>query len=100
MREPVGSRGLGSLTAGGGPGVGWQAAEVGWGGRQWPLSDGMWSRGPAFRRALDCEFRVMHNKHDRQSPMKNLEVKFSLSELEFRCKNLFLIWEKHWEARI
>ena len=38
--------------------------------------------------------------HDRQSPMKNLEVKFSLSELEFRCKNLFLIWEKHWEARI
>ena len=31
---------------------------------------------------------------------KNLEVKFSLSELEFRCKNLFLIWEKHWEARI
>ena len=26
--------------------------------------------------------------HDRQSPMKNLEVKFSLSELEFRCKNL------------
>ena len=33
--------------------------------------------------------------HDRQSPMKNLEVKFSLSELEFRCKNLFLIWEKH-----
>ena len=23
-----------------------------------------------------------------------------LSELEFRCKNLFLIWEKHWEARI
>ena len=41
MREPVGSRGLGSLTAGGGPGVGWQAAEVGWGGRQWPLSDGM-----------------------------------------------------------
>ena len=41
MREPVGSRGLGSLAAGGGPGVGWQAAEVGWGGRQWPLSDGM-----------------------------------------------------------
>ena len=41
MREPVGSRGLGSLTAGSGPGVGWQAAEVGWGGRQWPLSDGM-----------------------------------------------------------
>jgi hypothetical protein len=32
--------------------------------------------------------------------MKNLEVKFSLSELEFRCKTLFLIWEKHWEARI
>jgi len=32
--------------------------------------------------------------------MKNLEVKFSLSELEFRCKNLFLIWGKHWEARI
>ena len=26
--------------------------------------------------------------------MKHLEVKFSLSELEFRCKNLFLIWEK------
>ena len=40
------------------------------------------------------------SRHDRQSPMKNLEVKFSLSELEFRCKNLFLIWEKHWEARI
>ena len=39
-------------------------------------------------------------EHERQSPMKNLEVKFSLSELEFRCKNLFLIWEKHWEARI
>jgi hypothetical protein len=36
----------------------------------------------------------------KESPMKNLEVKFSLSELEFRCKNLFLIWEKHWEARI
>ena len=35
-----------------------------------------------------------------QSPMKNLEVKFSLSELEFRCKNLFLIWGKHWGARI
>ena len=32
--------------------------------------------------------------------MKNLEVKFSLSGLEFGCKNLFLIWEKHWEARI
>ena len=26
--------------------------------------------------------------------MKNLEVKFSLSELEFYCKNLFLIWGK------
>ena len=37
---------------------------------------------------------------DRASPMKNLEVIFLLLELEFRCKNLFLIWEKHWEARI
>ena len=30
--------------------------------------------------------------HDRQSPMKNLEVTFSLSELEFRCENLFYLW--------
>ena len=30
-----------------------------------------------------------------QSPMKNLEVKLSLSELELRCKNLFLLWRKH-----
>jgi hypothetical protein len=70
VREPVGSRGLGSLTAGGGPGVGWQAAEVGWGGRQWPLSDGM-EPWPGLHSAAhstvnsescdnlhDCEFRV------------------------------------------
>jgi hypothetical protein len=38
--------------------------------------------------------------HDRQSPMKNFEVSFSLLELEFHCKNLFLIWGKHWGARI
>ena len=45
MREPVGSRGLGSLAAGDGQRVAWQAVEVGWGGRQWLLSDGMepWS---------------------------------------------------------
>ena len=27
--------------------------------------------------------------------MKNLEVSFSLVELKFKCKNLFLMWEKH-----
>lgn len=36
----------------------------------------------------------------RQSPMKNLEVKISLFELEFHCKNLFLVWGKRWGARI
>ena len=38
--------------------------------------------------------------HERQSPMKNLEVIFSLLELKFKCKNLFLMWEKHPGARI
>ena len=38
--------------------------------------------------------------HERQSPMKNLEVSFSLLELKFKCKNLFLMWEKHLGARI
>ena len=66
MREPVGSRGLGSLTAGGGPGVGWQAMEVGWGGRQWPLSDGMEPWPGLHSAAHDCEFRVIScdNLHD------------------------------------
>jgi len=32
--------------------------------------------------------------------MKNLEVSFSLVELKFKCKNLFLMWEKHLGARI
>ena len=31
-------------------------------------------------------------RHDRQSPMKNFEVSFSFLELEFHCKNLFLIY--------
>ena len=44
-------------------------------------------------------------QYDRQSSMKNLEVKFSLSELEFRCKNLFLIYgesigEQEFDGRI
>ena len=38
--------------------------------------------------------------HERQSPMKNLEVIFSLLELKFKCKNLLLIWGKHPGARI
>ena len=43
---------------------------------------------------------TIHLPHDRQSPMKNLEVKFSLSELEFRCKNLFLIYMgKAWGSK-
>ena len=44
--------------------------------------------------------RVTGPPQHRQSPMKNLEVKFSLSELEFHCKNLFLVWGKRWGARI
>ena len=39
-------------------------------------------------------------QHDRQSPMKNLEVKSSLSELEFRCKNLFLVVGKALGSKI
>ena len=38
--------------------------------------------------------------HERQSPMKNLEVSFSLLDLKFKCKNLFLMWGKHLGARI
>ena len=34
-------------------------------------------------------------EYERQSPMKNLEVIFSLLELKFKCKNLLLIWGKH-----
>ena len=39
-------------------------------------------------------------EHERQSPMKNLEVSFSLLDLKFKCKNLFLMWGKHLGARI
>ena len=50
--------------------------------------------------ALFVRFRYEVKKHERQSPMKNLEVSFSLLELKFKCKNLFLMWEKHLGARI
>ena len=80
------------------------------------------TRAPAL---LGCRFRAQHSRglfrleysgargaadqsaeaerrargQQLQSPMKNLEVKLSLSGLEFRCRNLFLIWGKHWGAR-
>ena len=49
---------------------------------------------------MSTEVLVRMSMVVKQSPMKNFEIRFSLLELEFRCKNLFLIWEKHWGARI
>ena len=61
---------------------------VGDGMGQMGRASGVRNERTAQRRAQDVKCTT-RRYHDRQSPMKNLEVKFSLPRLEFRCKNMF-----------